>query len=444
MIGINSDGGPPRRYRFAEARADIAYEQRRARRLLRERMPPSEVTNPILSFQQIVSPENLLRVFREMRVTSGPAPGVDGLTYDDFTITEVAAILRAVSLAILAHQYKPYPTRLCRIPKDAHRYRELRLRTIIDRVAAAALAQALSALWNRYFLPGSFGFRPGCNTWHFLAAVDGAVARQGRQVLAQDDVQNAFPSAPIVAVMDAVRHFTEDENILWLIDTIARGDEGAAHTVGLDQGCPLSPVLMNVLLHIVLDRPFTADSDNPLWYRYVDNLCYLCSSVSEGHRAIRRATELLSPAGLQLKGQDGPPIDLRRQGAHVKILGFTLSLKDDRIQLGTTSKAWQHLRQSLMEAHEAPNPARTATQVAQGWLEAQGPALESASVTGILTRMLSMAALTGFREIGHQAWEQIAQNAHQRWLAVRNASVSISDGSREGTAGRSAPVLTHH
>jgi hypothetical protein len=194
-------------------------------------------------------------------------------------------------------------------------------------------------------------------------------------VLALDDVRDAFPSAPIAAVMEAVRHFTDDANILWLIETIARGNEGANRTVGLDQGCPLSPTLMNVLLHVVLDGPLTAQPDNPLWLRYADNLCYPCHSVSEGHRAIRRVTELLSAAGLLLKGQDGPPINLRRQGARAHILGFTLSLQDDRFQYGLTSKAWQQLRRNLVKAHEAPNPTQTATQVAQGWLEAYGPAL---------------------------------------------------------------------
>ncbi len=39
-----------------------------------------------------------------------------------------------------------------------------------------------------------------------------------------------------------------------------RGSEGNRHTVGIDQGNPLSPLMLNLLLDEYVDRRLTADA----------------------------------------------------------------------------------------------------------------------------------------------------------------------------------------
>src|SRR6185295_6749185 len=100
------------------------------------------------------------------------------------------------------------------------------------------------------------------------------------------------------------------------------------------------------------DRPLQDDPDSPSWYRYADNLAYRCRDVTEGHRALERARQLLAPVGLSPKGADGPPVDLRT-GGEVQLLGFTLSYAGDRLHLGLGQEAWDGLDQGLAAAREA-------------------------------------------------------------------------------------------
>jgi hypothetical protein len=241
-------------------------------------------------------------------------------------------------------------------------------------------------------------------------------------------------------VADYRRHIGNSE-VLWLIETVLRGSEGQEHTMGIDQGTAVGPGTLNLRLHYALDLPQIADSavaagpGNPPWYRWADNLTYLCRSVSEGNQALQRARALLQPTGLSLKGEDGLPTNLRRQGARVEILGFQVNLGDGRLRYGLGKKAWRSLEQRLVEAHEAADPGRAATAAVRGWLAA-GPAFEDAEECEVLEGVHRTASRMGFREIGMEegprGW---LREARQRWLAARESALKGTLGTETRSGG---------
>ena len=207
-----------------------------------------------------------------------------------------------------------------------------------------------------------------------LLAIEKTAIEQDRWVLAVDDVRDAFPSVRLAdAVADYSRHISNN-GVLWLIETVLRGNEGQARTVGIDQGTAVGPGTLNLRLHYALDLPQSVDSittdaagpGNPPWYRWADNLTYLCQSVSEGNQALQRARALLQPAGFALKGEDGWPVNLKRQGASAQVLGFQVSYLDGRLRHGLGKKAWKNLEQRLEEAHAADNPGKAAMAAVRG------------------------------------------------------------------------------
>src|SRR5205823_4356755 len=148
------------------------------------------------------------------------------------------------------------------------------------------------------------------------------------------------------------RHIT-DSSLLSLIEVVLRGNDGSRQR-GIDQGSPYSPTALNVRLHHAHDLGFVP-GHHPSWFRYADNVVYLCQYVSEGNQALEHATSLLEKAGLSLKGKDGPPVDLR-QGQKTQLLGFTLRHRDGRAEYGLGGEAWEGLEQDLVKAHEAVDP----------------------------------------------------------------------------------------
>ena len=399
----------------------------RQRQLRRQLQPEPASGTTVMSLEQITASENLLRVHRRLKATGGPAAGIDGITYDDICTTEVADALRHASRAIQQRRYRPHPVRVQRVPKARGGYRELRIATVIDRTIAAALTDAVTPLLDPQWLDSSYGFRLGRSTLMMLADMEQTMIRQGRWVLLPLDIRQAFDNVLIDGLLPILPEYIADEQLLNLIDVIVRGDEGRSHTLGLDQGSPLSPILLNLWLHHGLDLPYSADPANPPQYRYADDLTYLCCSVPDGRQAIRRVKELLAPTGLQLRDMDVQPTNLRRQGARAQVLGFLVSQQDGRLVLGIGPDAWAGLRQGLTEAYEAQHPTETAQAVISGWLAAYGMAVESEDVTGVVDGILQTAAQLGHRELtSRPELETAILEAQVRWLRIRERALETA------------------
>jgi RNA-directed DNA polymerase len=378
------------------------------------------------SVEEIASIDNFLRVVYELKACGGPAPGPDGFTYNDWNRREVAGILRTLSTAVITGRYRPGPCRLVSRAKPNGGFRTLRIANLCDRVVATALNQAMQRVWESVFLPQSMGFRPERGVLRLLAELERIMIDQDRWVLAIDDVAKAFDNVPIAdVIMDHARYVT-DKSLLSLIEVVLRGSDGEKRKKGIDQGSAYSPTVLNVRLHHTHDLEVN-QGQRPLWLRYADNLVYLCQSVSEGWQALNKARQLLEQAGFTLKGEDGPPADLRRGRA--QLLGFELNCKNGAPQFQIGKKAWKKLEENLLQAHKETNPTNIATAVLQGWITSQGPAFESLR-TRILNRMLSTIIRLGFRELGsRQTIAGWCQSAGESWKALRERVTRSSQAS---------------
>jgi hypothetical protein len=363
---------------------------------------------------EVASADSLIAAYYDLKDRAGPAPGPDGVSYADLGGREVAIILRELSVAVLDGGYAPGPTRPVTIPKPRGGYRTLRLANLLDRVLAAALHRALEPYWETVFLPMSMGFRPHRDTWRLLVELEATMLREGRWVLAADDIKKAFDSVVIGDVLaDHARHI-QDQSLLGLIEVVLRGSDTKRQR-GIDQGSPYSPTALNVRLHHAFD--LEADQGHHP-FRYADNIVFACRDVSEGHQALQQARQLLEQADLTLKGEDGPPRDLQR-GETAQLLGFTLRQKDGELHLDLGQDAWARLGQALVKAHETDNPAATATSVVSSWVTSHGPAFESMR-DDTLVRVLDTAADIGFREvISRQELMERWRDSWTRWRVLR-------------------------
>lgn len=349
-----------------------------------------------LSFKEMTSQEHLLQVWYRLKAASGQAAGVDGVMYDDLGRSEAAAAMRVLSRALRKRRYRPAPRRRIRLPKPGGGHRALELPTIVDRVVATALNDVLSTRMEPVFLGCSYGFRPGRSTGQALEALRGAVEAGSSWVL-QDDIADAFPSLPVFAALDGFGPHGND-NWQWLVELLLAGPE--QRRIGISQGCPLSPLALNVALHHVLDLPHAAaDRDAPLYVRYADNLAWAGRSASEVQTARQEAYQRLADAGLRLKGQTARPINLRRNGARIEILGLQLQVEGDRALVRPGGKAFQSLHLLAREAACSPEPIREMQLALEGWISANGLNLESKDLQETSRRAGRALASYGLGEI---------------------------------------------
>lgn len=437
---MNDYGG--RRYRFS-IHGQRWSEYRRLRRRRRNanfERPFKFSPGDTITLGPIIDHDNLLATFDQMASEGGQAPGPDGIRFEDLGRRERGDICRDVSTMIASGYYLPGPASRVEKPKPNGGTRTLMIRNIGDRVVSKALTNAITPVIDSRFLDCSMGFRLGRNLQQLLAGLEAAVVQQGFRVVVTDDIRKAFDNVLIDSAVAAFARHVNDPDAMRLIEGILRGYDGESRQVGIDQGDALSPLTLNLLLDLVLDRPLLAAcQDIPFRYhRYADNLAFLARNVSEGHRVLHETRQLLDAAGFALKGEHGP-VDLRRQGAHVEILGFRIRRhSESRLTYELTEESWWNLEQHVSRAHDVPEPAKTANLVLRGWLEAHGPAFGDAEGRDIVDRVLRTASQVGFWEVeSEEELLRVVGKARERWLRIHRKALS-SDAGVHG--GFSSPV----
>jgi retron-type reverse transcriptase len=396
------------------------YRRRAEKRRIREQV------GTVPSVEQIADPENLIRVFRELKQNAGQAPGVDGVTYADLSATEVGACMRGLSQMVLHGHYRPAPGRLVTIPKvNGKGNRTLSLRNILDRVIVVAVNTALTPFWESVFLSGSMGFRPHRGPWDMLIQLEKTMVETDSWVITIDDIRDAFDHVNLEDLMDDHRRHLQDGKFLDLIEVVLRGGTNQDRKEGIEQGNAYSPTCLNVRLHHAHDLGFNQGRMHPSWLRYADNLVYLTRDVPEGLQVLRQSQALLQSSGFTLKGEDGPPVDLR-EGQEAHLLGFHLCYGGDQVVYGLDEDAWKGLEQSLEKAHELLNPPLCAARVVRGWIGAYGPAFEGTR-REVLERVLRTAISHGFRELAtpQELWVEW-RSSWEDWQRCRKALCQVS------------------
>lgn len=370
-----------------------------------------QVLNPArFDLNKFAAPDNLHNAFQQLVETGGHGAGIDGFGPDDFSDAELRPILRHVSATIVNQSYRPYPARIVEIPKSATKVRTLALQRFTDRAVAKALLNCLTAFWQQRHIARS--------VWQIYAHLEREIRSRRTYILAIDDIRNCFPTAPLNEVMRWQEHHIHHEELKSLVKRIIRGHEDPGRLIGLDQGSPYSPIAMDVLLHHVLDLQLEARSGSPLQLRYVDNLTYLCGSVSEAASVLSIAKELVEQTGFQLKGEDGEPLDLRDPGHGRKVLGLIPRWQGGHLAISIPDSAYDQLAEGFRLANEATRPSNNAYWRCRGWLQMLGPALTRTVAPTIVGRVTDMARQAGFRNVIHRDLMRIAEAARQSWHRV--------------------------
>ena len=358
------------------------------------------------------SRDNLYRAWEKLKLDGGHGAGIDGLVFEHFSPGELWGCIRQISSALNRMSYLPKPTREVAIPKAGGRFRELRLQTLSDRTISKALQLCLDDYF-RSFLPGI-----GQDVFDLYAKMQIEIRARHSYVLAIDDVRDCFPSTPIMKVIDLFGQHINNQPLLWLVRQIVQGHDGPDHLKGLDQGSPFSPLAMELFLHHYLDTELgTRSRGNPLvLLRYVDNVTLLCNSEREGLEILNVSNEILNQVGLQLKGEDGPPVDIRDMTHEKVILGLIPRWQNGELTLSIPDSAYENLQRCLSRTMSQPNPQKCIDLVMGGWIRSKGPALTTKVAPEVVYRIMETGNEIGIKTLSRQELLNQSKIARKRWL----------------------------
>ena len=194
-----------------------------------------------------------------LRTRKDGAPGVDGLTGDDYAEDLWEKKLPSLLERAKSGTYWAPPVRRVRIPKGTGtETRPLGIPTLEDKVLQRAVVMALEPIYEQDFLDCSYGFRPGRSAHMALQAIWQQTMDLGGCWLVEVDIRKYFDTLDHAHLRSLLRQRVRDGVLLRLIDKwlkagVLEGGELTYPEAGTPQGGVISPLLANIYLHYVLD-----------------------------------------------------------------------------------------------------------------------------------------------------------------------------------------------
>jgi retron-type reverse transcriptase len=371
-------------------------------------------------FMRWIADERCLRVAWDHQAEhGGQAPGIDGWRYADFPETQIWSSLREERDRIRAGEYESAEDRLVEISKGPGRgTRTLALPCIHDRVVQRAVVEVLQPYLDPLFDDHSFGYRPRRGALSALAHAWHYFHEEKRTIWVTADLRDAFGRVELSRLLQIVKHYTFSDELVVFLGRVLSGSS----TPGLRQGSSLSPLLLNVFLHHLLDLKWRRLYPDIRLLRFADDILLMCRTKSEALQAHDHLVELLLPSGLLVKNKrEKDVVDLTPDHpAHW--LGFEFQKHGKKsLRVLIAEESWEALAENLHEAHEAPNAPLRAVRCIQGWINDKGPCFKFINPDEAWDRIAQIARTLGFDEIpARQTVKHWWQRAFARWCRLRN------------------------
>lgn len=253
--------------------------------------------------------------WQQVRANRG-APGVDEVTLARWERNWQENLDR-LSHQVRTNTYRPNRPRRFRVLKPDGGWRELSILTVTDRVLQRAVLNALAPAFEREFLEGSYGYRPGRGVMHAVERVLRERDRGFGWVL-DADIRDCFDSLEHGVILEGLRRRVRHPLLLRLIELwLEAGAKrtpppllevrpgiwrrsalaGPAPRRGVPLGAVLSPLLCNIVLH---QLDLTLERAGWQWARYADDFVVLTRTRAEAEQAWEDVEAALRGVSLEL------------------------------------------------------------------------------------------------------------------------------------------------
>jgi len=254
---------------------------------------------------------------------NGGSAGTDHQSIKDFE-RDLAGEIERLAEELRTGNYRPRPIRRVYIDKPGSKEkRPLGIPCVRDRVVQAALRLVIEPIFEKDFVPHSYGFRPKRGSKDALREVD-RLLKAGYIWIVDADIDSYFDSILHEPLLKEVERYIGDGRMLGLLEMFLKQGimEGLAQwspEKGTPQGAVISPLLANLYLDSV-DGAMAAAGFRMV--RYADDLVILCCSRQEAAEALRLLQGQMMEKGLRLHSEKTRLVDVSTPGQGFDFLGY--------------------------------------------------------------------------------------------------------------------------
>ena len=238
------------------------------------------------------------------------APGVDGVTWQQYGGEGVEERLADLHDRIHKGSYRAQPSRRTYIPKADGKQRPLGIAALEDKIVQQAVVTVLNQIYEEDFLGFSYGYRPGRKQHDALDALAVGLKRKRVNWVLEFDVRGFFDNVSHEWMIRFVEHRIADQRIIrliqkWLKAGTLEGGEWIEPEAGTPQGAVASPLLANLYLHHAFDlwvkrwRRKTAHGDM-IVVRYADDAVLGFQHRGDAEAFLEQLRERMRKFGLEL------------------------------------------------------------------------------------------------------------------------------------------------
>ncbi|MQG89030.1 MAG: hypothetical protein FI699_09250 [SAR202 cluster bacterium] len=309
---------------------------RQVRKQVKQLTASQEPENQVAAYEELLRKLGKADIIRcameKLRIPSGTGAGPDGIALKDLENSERWKLAEAIAECVNNNWIFTGDTRKSIIQSYSGngllKEREIQIQNIAERCRDKAIVELLAPMLEPQLSPTMFGGQNGSGYLHALAyAKTFTDTNQAHRWVVQD-VKSAFDSVELDVLETALRDLIPCERLCSFLTKVYthRADRG------IITGSPLSPLLLNVYLYHVIDKPFAACHPSVPLIRYVDDLMLPCKSEEQAESCCKTLTSLFDSAGLRFKQGGCESVDLREDPC--PWLGF-----EANVEQGVTSYA---------------------------------------------------------------------------------------------------------
>ena len=297
---------------------------------------------------KVGSKKNLAAAARRVIRNKGSA-GIDRVNVEQYQ-RRLETNLEEIRREIHESRYEPKAVKRVMIPKGNGKERPLGIPTVKDRVVQTALRQVIEPIFEKEFMPMSYGFRPGRGCKQALKGMSELI-NGGHIWIVDADIKSYFDSIPHEKLRRQVREKIADGRVLKMIELFLKqgvmdGIKEWTPEEGTPQGAVISPLLANIYLH-PFDREMAEEGYQMI--RYADDFVIMCRTEEEAQRALTGVKEWMQEAGLKLSDEKTRIVNMSEEGEWMEFLGYHFEKCRGRVIHWPRKKSLMKMKDAIRE-----------------------------------------------------------------------------------------------